>query len=88
VILVDAVVNEDGTMIQFLESLDRRRQRIRGVLMAGVVQAGAVPKLENAIAEVGLEVSLVALRLSEAKFAGRDGMNTGNRLFMTVDFER
>lgn len=88
IILVDSVVNNGKTVLEF-------RERIRGmdegkdihvVVVAGVVQVeatGVEHELGRLLRRDG-KLHLVALRVSENKFTGRGGTDTGNRLFGTV----
>lgn len=88
VILIDSVVNNGKTVLEF-------RERIRGmdegkgiriVVVAGIVQReamGAGNELGRVLRSAD-KFHLVALRLSDNKFTGRGGTDTGNRLFGTT----
>ncbi|KAL2133030.1 hypothetical protein VTI74DRAFT_3002 [Chaetomium olivicolor] len=70
VVLVDSVVNNGKTMLDFVQQIRSLDMTIAIVLVAGVVQVQAL--------------SMVALRLSENKFAGKGTTDTGNRLYNTM----
>ena len=89
IILVDSVVNNGKTVLEFLERIRGMYEEgkdIRVVVVAGVVQ------VETTGAEHGLgrllrnddKFHLVTLRVSDNKFTGRGGTDTGNRLFGTT----
>lgn len=91
IILVDSVVNSGKSVVEFVE-------RVRGglgaadvqiVVVAGVVQAGSVNGggLLGKMLERDEKLSLVALRMSDNKFTGRGGTDTGNRLFNTIQLD-
>ncbi|KAK5660036.1 hypothetical protein OQA88_13504 [Cercophora sp. LCS_1] len=77
VLLVDSVVNTGKSAMEFVDHVSR--EGVRVIIVAGVVQASAVGVL------AGTEI--VALRVSENRFVGRGGTDTGNRLFGTVRLE-
>ena len=85
VILVDSVVNSGKSVVDFVRHMQDLCPTIRIVVVAGVVQ-------EQAISEGGLvyehsrhaKLDLVALRISENKYSGKGGTDTGNRLFNTT----
>ena len=59
-------------------------RQIRIVVVAGVVQEGDVIEsdmLQKDLVGMGGEVSLVALRVSDNKYAGKGTTDTGRRLF-------
>ncbi|KAM7188540.1 Uracil phosphoribosyltransferase domain containing protein [Rhypophila sp. PSN 637] len=84
IILVDSVVNSGKSVIEFVEHIrGPLSSDIAIVVVAGVVQAGSV-KGDGLLAqymEQDYNLTLVALRLSENKYTGRGGTDTGNRLF-------
>ncbi|KAH8430781.1 uncharacterized protein LDX57_008444 [Aspergillus melleus] len=86
VVLVDSVINSGKTIVEFVQHIRLLKPFIRIVVVAGVVQAQAIAG-NSAIAalSVGGKLKVVALRLSENKFTGKGGTDTGNRLFNTVD---
>ncbi|KAB5533371.1 uracil phosphoribosyltransferase-domain-containing protein [Coniochaeta sp. 2T2.1] len=90
VILVDSVVNNGKTVIEFVQHLKTLSSTLKNVVVvAGVVQAGAVAE-NGPIVEAldGYEkLSVVALRLSTNKYTGRGVTDTGNRLFNTTQLE-
>jgi len=85
VVLVDSVVNNGTTVVQFEKHIRKLHVNIRVVVVAGVIQ-------EESISEHGLiygvdrttKLALIALRLSQNKFTGRGSTDTGNRLFNTT----
>ncbi|RMY73628.1 hypothetical protein D0863_03744 [Hortaea werneckii] len=86
VILVDAVINEGGTIAGFVKHIRQMNREIDIVVMAGVVQRDAVhgPKvLTRALSGCG-KVTLIALRTSERKYKGQGATDTGDRLFNTT----
>ena len=72
-------------MVDFVGHVQDLSPTIRIVVVAGVVQ-------EQAISKGGLvyehsrhaALDLVALRISENKYSGKGGTDTGNRLFNTT----
>lgn len=85
VVLVDSVVNNGQTVVQFVQHVRKLHSTIRIVVVAGVVQAKSVSDggLIHGLAH-NTKLSLVALRMSENKFTGRGTTDTGNRLFNTT----
>lgn len=88
IILVDSVVNNGKTVLEFLARIRGMKEGkdIRVVVVAGVVQADAMGpehELGQVLRKDG-NFHLVALRVSENKFTGRGGTDTGNRLFGTT----
>ncbi|KAI7318189.1 hypothetical protein KC315_g10175 [Hortaea werneckii] len=86
VILVDAVINEGGTIAGFVKHIRQTRPDIDIVVVAGAVQRDAVrgPKvLTRALSGCG-KVTLVTLRTSERKYMGQGATDTGDRLFNTT----
>ena len=88
VILVDSVINNGKTMVDFVRHVRDLHATIRIVLVTGVVQAQAVEggDLYQELATQS-KLSLVALRLSKTKFTGKGGTDTGNRLFNTTHLD-
>ena len=90
VLLVDSVLNSGKTVAEFVARVRAvAGKTLRIVVIAGVVQAAAVG--EAAVFGTMMSrdemVELVALRMSENKFTGRGGTDTGNRLFNTTRLE-
>ncbi|KAK3948095.1 uracil phosphoribosyltransferase-domain-containing protein [Pseudoneurospora amorphoporcata] len=89
IILVDSVVNNGKTVLEFRErirAMGEEGKDIRVVVVAGVVQVeatGAEHELGRVLRSDG-KFRLVALRVSDNKFTGRGGTDTGNRLFGTT----
>ncbi|RSL79300.1 hypothetical protein CEP52_017539 [Fusarium oligoseptatum] len=85
ILLVDSVVNSGKTLMQFIEHVHGLHSNICIVVMAGVVQAEVVVETHPLAKLMGRHSAcLVALRLSENKFTGTKGTDTGNRLFNTT----
>lgn len=93
VLLVDSVVNSGKSVVEFITALrDSERERhphvrMRILVVAGVVQAGALEEKEGLLGKLVKEdplLGVVALRVSENKFTGSGGTDTGNRLFNTT----
>ncbi|KXH47643.1 uracil phosphoribosyltransferase [Colletotrichum nymphaeae SA-01] len=82
-LLVDSVVNSGKSIKGFVDRVRRLKLEIRIVIVASVVQAKAISDVLEPLACKG-DLSLVALRLSDNKFTGIGGTDTGNRLFNTV----
>ena len=85
VLLVDSVVNNGKTVVEFVEHIRALHASVRIVVVTGVAQSGAVAEggLVHGLARHG-NLRVVALRLSENKFRGRGGTDTGHRLFNTT----
>lgn len=88
VILVDSVINSGKSMALFVRHVRALAPEARIVIVAGVVQKGALTEGEYAMQTLASEsergVTLVALRVSDNKFTGRGGTDTGHRLFNTT----
>ncbi|KAI1392448.1 uracil phosphoribosyltransferase-domain-containing protein [Hypoxylon trugodes] len=85
VILVDSVVNSGETIVLFVRRLRELGSAIRVMVVAGVVQSKAVSQSGLVYAygsQSGFE--LIALRISDNKYTGSGGTDTGNRLFNTT----
>lgn len=85
VLLVDSVVSTGATVVEFVERIRELHATILVVVVAGVVQSEALSVGHKAetLRRCG-NLKVVALRLSDNKFAGRGGTDTGNRLFNTT----
>ncbi|KAI6322194.1 hypothetical protein MCOR30_007744 [Pyricularia oryzae] len=90
ILLVDSVVNTGKSIREFVEHIRRFNSYAEIVVVAGVVQSGAIERHGSGAAHLrGVfvghgDVSMVALRLSENKYTGQGGTDTGNRLFNTT----
>lgn len=85
VLLVDSVVNSGKSVAEFIHHIRSLDATIRIIVIAGTVQAKSL--LEGHFCEVferDKNLSLVALRISDNKFTGSGGTDTGNRLFNTT----
>lgn len=85
-VLVDSVINSGKSVKEFVERVRNIDAGIRIVVVAGVVQKKAITGILKELASVD-DLSLVALRLSDNKFTGRGGTDTGNRLFNTTHLD-
>ncbi|KAK1752606.1 uracil phosphoribosyltransferase-domain-containing protein [Echria macrotheca] len=90
VLLVDSVINTGKSVVEFVQHMRVIcGDGVRIIIVAGVVQAEAVAEggmLAPLIQGDGM-LDVVALRLSQNKFTGRGGTDTGNRLFNTTRLE-
>jgi uracil phosphoribosyltransferase/phosphoserine phosphatase/adenylylsulfate kinase-like enzyme len=85
VLLVDSVVNSGKSVVEFIQHIRRLDATICIIVVAGTVQANSLTEGPFAQAlERDINLSLVALRLSENKFTGSGVTDTGNRLFNTT----
>jgi len=87
VLLVDSVINNGNTAMQFIRRARDLHAGARIVVVAGVVQSQAVtgdrPLARALVHDANLNI--VALRLSDNMYTGRGTTDTGNRLFNTTD---
>jgi uracil phosphoribosyltransferase len=86
IILVDSVINSGETMMEFVRRAREIHARIEIVVVAGVIQVEAVERGGGLTGSVKNcpNFSVVALRVSENRFTGSGGTDTGNRLFNTT----
>lgn len=85
VILVDSVINSGESVVKFVKRIRDLSLDIRIVVIVGVIQKESIS--ERTLAHKMQEdkkLNIIALRLSENKFTGRGGTDTGNRLFNTT----
>ncbi|KAI5864693.1 uracil phosphoribosyltransferase-domain-containing protein [Durotheca rogersii] len=85
IILVDSVINSGKSIVEFARHVRGLCPTARIVAVAGVVQNRSVSRgglVYEYACEAGLE--LVALRISDNKFTGSGGTDTGNRLYNTT----
>lgn len=96
ILLVDSVVNTGKSMIEFVRHIRGMNSKAKILLVAGVVQAGTIEVSGSRITEraslrekLGChgDVGIVALRVSENKYTGVRGTDTGNRLFNTTHWD-
>ena len=85
VILVDSVINTGKTIMEFVQHVRVLHATIRIVIVAGVVQAQCISgkNFKQTLARWP-NVHLITLRISDTKFTGSGGTDTGNRLFNTT----
>ncbi|KAI0131546.1 uracil phosphoribosyltransferase-domain-containing protein [Daldinia grandis] len=89
VVLVDSVINNGVTIVGFARRIRRLSSGVRIVVIAGVVQKKSISpggQVAEYAGEEGLE--LIALRISDNKYTGSGGTDTGNRLFNTIHILR
>ncbi|KAJ8111651.1 hypothetical protein OPT61_g5808 [Boeremia exigua] len=88
IILVDLVVNSGKSIMDYILPLRERCPKVKVVVVAGVVQAGAVDDIADGKFGQALrkdtDLTLVALRRSENKYTGKGSTDTGHRLFNTT----
>ncbi|GAB1313714.1 hypothetical protein MFIFM68171_03924 [Madurella fahalii] len=86
VVLVDSVVNNGRTVVEFVRRIRTLNPSICILVLAGVVQGGSISPtgILGRVLEHDRNLTLIALRLSENKFTGRGTTDTGNRLFNTT----
>lgn len=88
VILVDSVINNGTTMVDFVKHIRSLvPMDFPIVLVAGVVQDGFIDGAEGMVMpmmEGYGDVRLVALRISKVKYTGSKSTDSGNRLFNTL----
>lgn len=85
VILVDSVINSGKSMVEFLERIRELSSTVAIVMIAGVVQSQSISALKSVQERIRCaKLTLIALRISENKYTGSGGTDTGNRLFNTL----
>ncbi|KAF5350833.1 hypothetical protein D9757_013532 [Collybiopsis confluens] len=87
VILVDSVINSGKSVAEFIQHIRSREANIRIVVVTGVIQAGSLIKGPLQSLSPVTNLAFVSLRLSENRFTGSKGTDTGNRLFNTTKFQ-
>ena len=86
VLLVDSVVNSGKSVVEFVQHIRSLGfTTIQIIVVAGTVQAKSLSEgtFSQAL-EQDINLSLVALRVSENRFTGSGSTDTGNRLFNTT----
>lgn len=89
IVLVDSVVNSGKSIKEFMDRIRETNRFIRVVVVAGVVQDQALSG-RNILSHLLLcdtKLSIVTLRVSQNKFTGKGGIDTGNRLFNTTHID-
>ncbi|KAF3070586.1 PRTase-like protein [Daldinia childiae] len=89
VVLVDSVINNGGTIVEFTQHVRKLSGEVRVVVITGVVQKKSISpggQVSEYALEAGLE--LIALRVSDNKYTGSGGTDTGNRLFNTTHLSK
>ncbi|KAJ4466996.1 uracil phosphoribosyltransferase-domain-containing protein [Lentinula aciculospora] len=87
VIVVDSVVNSGKTVAEFVQRIRDLHATIRILVVAGVIQANALDPNGALTQTSTMDVSFIALRLSDNKYTGKGSTDTGNRLFNTTDLQ-
>ncbi|WP_455543072.1 uracil phosphoribosyltransferase [Intestinibacter sp.] len=77
IIVVDSVINTGKSILPIIELLKPKNNRV--VATTIVINDKAVPKLED--------VDLYTVRISSNSYVGTKSVDTGNRLFNTVELE-
>lgn len=85
-VLVDSVVNNGKTLVEFVKHIREQCPQMRIVFVAGVVQDKAFSIIRKELGP-NEELSIVALRISRNKFTGKGTTDTGNRLFNTTHLD-
>ncbi len=88
VVLVDSVVNEGRSVMEFFDHIRGLNAEIRIVVISGVTQHQAIRsgKLAQSLASDSNFI-LISLRVSGNKYKGKGGTDTGHRLFNTTAFD-
>ncbi|KAJ4384900.1 hypothetical protein N0V86_000504 [Didymella sp. IMI 355093] len=88
IILGNSVVKSGTSIVEYLVTLRQKLPEVKVVVIAGVVQEGAVKVVEEGTLGYHLrkdpDLTLVALRTSLRKFTGKGTTDTGHRLFNTT----
>jgi uracil phosphoribosyltransferase/phosphoserine phosphatase len=86
VLLVDSVINSGKSVVEFIQHIRSLGfATIRIIVVAGTVQAKSLSEGPfSQTLEQDVNLSLVALRVSDNKFTGSGSTDTGNRLFNTT----
>ena len=88
VVLVDSVVNEGRSVMEFFNHIRGLNAEIRIVVISGVTQDQAIKEGKLAQALVSdSNFTLITLRVSGNKYKGKGGTDTGHRLFNTTAFD-
>lgn len=84
ILLVDPVINNGATIVEFVKRINRLGSGARIVVITGVAQKESVAE-NGPLPMIGKnELTIVALRLRKNKYTGKGGTDTGNRLFNTT----
>jgi uracil phosphoribosyltransferase len=78
VIVVDAVINTGKTIVEVVDHL--KKGKAKKIIVATLVMQKEAVQLADKYANV----LFYALRISENKYVGKGGTDTGNRLFNTI----
>jgi uracil phosphoribosyltransferase len=78
IIVVDAVINTGKSMVKVIEHLQRKKPK-KIFIATLIIQNEALQ-----LADKHENISFYALRISENKYVGKGGTDTGNRLFNTI----
>ncbi|KIM74865.1 hypothetical protein PILCRDRAFT_99073 [Piloderma croceum F 1598] len=84
-LLVDLVVNSGKSVTEFIQHIRSLDTTVRIIVIAGVVQAQSLSEgVFSQALEHDMNLSLVALHLSNNQFTGKGTTDTGNCLFNTT----
>ncbi|TID18320.1 PRTase-like protein [Venturia nashicola] len=99
ILLVDSVVNNGDSVVEFVEHIRSMDAYIRVVVITGVIQAQSIGIVDDghgsskrggkvgSLLEEDPNVSVIALRQSKNKYTGKGGTDTGHRLFNTTHMD-
>jgi uracil phosphoribosyltransferase len=87
VILADGVINTGTTVAMFIKHIRKISTRVQIIVVAGVTQANAVEDVLASILNEDRRTGLITLRMSDNKYTGVGGTDTGHRLFNTTFLE-
>lgn len=77
IIIVDAVINTGKSILKVIENLEKSNCK-KIIVATLIMQAEALKMVDNYP-----KIAFYALRVSENKYVGKGGTDTGNRLFNT-----
>ncbi|KAG4433806.1 hypothetical protein IFR05_010720 [Cadophora sp. M221] len=87
VLLVDSVINNGTTIVEFMKRIKVLEPGIRVVIVTGVAQKKSIAE-NGPLTRIGRDgMTVVALRVSDNKYTGKGGTDTGNRLFNTTHLD-
>lgn len=99
ILLVDSVVNNGDSVVEFVEHIRSIDLYIRVVVVTGVIQAKSIAHVNDGhgsserggkigkLIDKDPNVFVIALRKSENKYTGKGGTDTGHRLFNTTHMD-
>lgn len=99
ILLVDSVVNNGDSVVEFVAHIRSMDSHIRIVVMTGVIQAKSFHVVSDGqgstkrggkigkLLDEDSHFSVIALRESDNKYTGKGGTDTGHRLFNTTHMD-